>query len=259
MAKTGKSISLNTANPSRNFLTVAVVLIVFVLFLISLSVALALNYFEASKQFAAVAVLISIPLAGLIAAVIFIYRHSQKLFASSKTEENFSRLMPPESQRRKLNAEVRDLASTMNVAAENLSDLRAAYILAEDLALRKIEQEMKLPLKRHIRVGDAEFDAVFISRAALTFVEVAFLVTPEFSQEKVDFIFEKLGKVKKSFFHIRKSSKFKLMLAVVTQIDVEGESDLRSSLARQFSETPVDVDIRFFDFEELQKIFTEEE
>lgn len=258
MAKTDKPVLLNTANPSRNFLAVAVVLIVLVLFLISLSAALALNYFEAAKQFAVIAILILIPLAGLIAAIIFIHRHSQRLFASARNEENFSRLMPPESQRRKLNAQVKELAAAMNLDKENLGDLRAAYILAEDLALRKIEQEMKLPLKRHIRIGDAEFDAVFISRAALTFVEAAFLVTSKYPQEKIDLILEKLGKVKKSFFHIRKNSKFKLLLAVVTQLDVEGESDLRSSLAQQFNETPVDVDIRFFDFEELQRIFTEE-
>lgn len=258
MAKTDKPVLLNTGNSSRNFFAVMVVLAVFVLFLISLSVALAWNYFEASKQFFIAAVLAAIPLAGLIAASIFIYRHSQRLFASTRNEENFSRLMPPESQRRKLNAQVKEIAAVMNLPEENMGDLRAAYILAEDLALRKIEQEMKLPLKRHIRVGDAEFDAVFISRAALTFVEVAFLVSSKFQQAKIDLILEKLDKVKKSFFHIRKNSKFKLMLAVVTQLDVEGASDLRSSLARQFEETPVDVDIRFFDFEELQRIFTEE-
>jgi phosphate/sulfate permease len=258
MARTDKPILLNTSNPSRNFLTVAVVLAVFVLFLISFSVALALNYFDPSKQFFIFALLVSIPLIGLLAAVVFIYRHSQRLFASSRNEENFSRVMPPESQRRKLNSGVKELAKVMNVAEENLGDLRAAYILAEDLALRKIEQEKKQPLKRHIKVGDAEFDAVFISSAALTFVEVAFLVTPNFSQEKIDHILDKLAKVKKSFFHIRKNSKFKLMLAIVTQLDVAGESDLRSSLAMQFEETPVDVDIRFLDFEELQRIFTEE-
>ena len=258
MAKADKTIQIDTANPSRNFLAVVVVLAVFVLLLVSFSVALAFTYFETPQKTAFVTALIAIPLGGLVVAVAFIYRHSQRLFASSRTDENFSRLMSPESQRQKLNAQVKELAAVMGISQETMSDLRAAYILAEDLALRKIEQEMKLPLKRHIRVGDAEFDAVFISRAALTFVEVAFQVKPKFSQEKIDLILEKLNKVKKSFYHIRKSSKFKLMMAVVTQLDVEGESDLRSSLARQFEETPVDVDIRFFDFEELQRIFTEE-
>ena len=126
------------------------------------------------------------------------------------------------------------------------------------MALRTIEQEKKLPLKRHIKVGDAEFDAVFISRDVLTFVEVAFLVSPQISQEKISSIFAKIEAVRKNFRHIRNNSQFRLLTALVTQLDDAGDKQLRSTLAEKFAETPVDVDIRFFDFETLQKTFTEE-
>lgn len=254
MKKDEKPTRLN----SRNFLAVAVVLVVFVLFLASLSIALATNYVDGSKQIGVIALLILLPLAGLIVGIRFIYHHSQRLFAVSKDEAIVSHLMPPESQRRRLNDEVRKLAIEMNVPYEAFGDLRAAYILAEDLALREIEQEKKLPLKRHIKVGDAEFDAVFISRDVLTFVEVAFLVSPQISQEKINAIFEKVEAVKRNFRHIRKNSQFRLLTVLVTQLDDAGEKELRSTLADKFAETPVDVDIRFFDFEELQKTFTEE-
>ncbi|MET0753918.1 MAG: hypothetical protein ABWZ66_11115 [Pyrinomonadaceae bacterium] len=258
MAKIDKPIALDTANPSRNFLTVVIVLIVFVLLLISLSVALALNYFDTTKQTAVVVTIVLLPFAGLILATGFIYRHSQRLFTLSKYEGILLQLAPPDSQRRRLNAEVIELAAAMDISDEQLGDLRAAYILAEDLALRQIEQEKKLPLKRHIKVGDAEFDAVFISRDVLTFVEVTFMVTPQISQERIDGVFEKINQVKRNFQHIRRNANFRLLLALVTQLDIAGESDLRSSLVEKFAETPVDVDIRFFDFEELQKTFTEE-
>ncbi len=243
---------------SRNFLTVAVVLVIFVLFLVSLSIALAVNYFESSAQIGLIVPVILLPIAGLIIGIRFIYNHSERLFAVSKGEVMFSQLMPPESQRRRLNDEVKKLALEMNVADEQLGDLRAAYILAEDLALREIEQEKKLPLKRHIKVGDAEFDAVFISRDVLWFVEVAFLVSPNLPQEKIDSIFEKIEAVRRNFRHIRRNSQFRLLAALVTQLDAAGEKQLRSTLADKFAETPVDVDIRFFDFEELQRMFTEE-
>ena len=253
-----KPVILNTVNPSRNFLAVVVVLIVFVLLLISLSVALSLNYFDVSKQIGIVALLVFLPFAGLIFATGFIFRHSQRLFALSKNDGMLSQLMSPENQRRKLNNEIIELAKLMDIPEEQLGDLRAAYILAEDLALRQVEQEKKQPLKRHIKVGEAEFDAVFISRDILTFVEVIFLVTPHVSQKKIDAVFGKINTVKKNFLHIRKHSKFRLLLALVTQLDESATADLRSSLTQKFTETPVDVDIRFFDFEELQKIFTEE-
>ena len=245
-------------NPSRNFLAVVVVLVIFVLLLISLSIALALNYFEASKQTMIVALIVLLPFAGLVLATGFIYRHSQRLFALSKYEDLILELMPPDNQRRKLNGQVAELASVMSITEEQLGDLRAAYILAEDLALRQIEQEKKSPLKRHIKVGDAEFDAVFISRDVLTFVEVSFLVTADISQQKIDGIFKKISAVKRNFQHIRRNSKFRLLLALVTQLDAAAAADLREAVVRKFAETPIDVDIRLFDFEQLQQTFTEE-
>lgn len=258
MAKTDNPIAVDTSNPTRNFFTVVFVLVIFVLFLISISVAFAMNYFDESKQVAVVALLVLLPFAGLILATGFIYRHSQRLFALSKYEGLILQLAPPDSQRRRLNDEVTELATVMSISDEQLGDLRAAYILAEDLALRQIEQEKKLPLKRHIMVGDAEFDAVFISQDVLTFVEVTFLVSPHISQERIEGVFRKINAVKRNFQHIRKNSKFRLLLALVTQLDVTAESNLRATLVQRFAETPVDVDIRFFDFEELQKTFTEE-
>jgi hypothetical protein len=256
--KTDNPIAVDTSNPARNFFTVVVVLVVFVLLLISLSVAFAMNYFDTAKQTAVVALLVLLPFAGLILATGFIYRHSQRLFALSKYEGLILQLAPPESQRRRLNDEVTELAAVMSISDEQLGDLRAAYILAEDLALRQIEQEKKLPLKRHIMVGDAEFDAVFISQDVLTFVEVTFLVSPHISQERIEGVFRKINAVKRNFQHIRNNSKFRLLLALVTQLDITAESNLRATLVQRFAETPVDVDIRFFDFEELQKTFTEE-
>ncbi len=258
MPTSEKPIILNTVKPSRNFLAIIAVLIIFVLLLIALSVALSVNYFDASKQLGIIAVVVLLPFAGLILATGFIFRHSQRLFALSKDEGLLSQIMSPERQRSKLNAEITELAALMEIGKEQYGDLRAAYILAEDLALRQVEQEKKQPLKRHIKVGEADFDAVFISRDVLTFIEVVFLVTPNVSQAKIDKIFGKIATVKKNFHHVRTHSKFRLMMALVTQLDESATAELKKSLTLKFDETPVDVDIRFFDFEELQKVFTEE-
>ena len=47
---------------------------------------------------------------------------------------------------------------------EQLGDLQSAYIVAEDLALRQIQQEENIPLMRHVSVGGVPFDAVMIKR-----------------------------------------------------------------------------------------------
>src|SRR5687767_8365248 len=50
----------------------------------------------------------------------------------------------PEIQRQNVNLEVRELARLLDVGSEQLPDLLSAYIVAEDLALRQIQQEENL-------------------------------------------------------------------------------------------------------------------
>ena len=45
-------------------------------------------------------------------------------------------------------------------------------------------------------------------------------------------------------------------MVLVTQLDERDVTELRSSIGKKiFPETPVDIDIRLRDFEELQKIY----
>jgi len=247
---------LNFANPSPGLLIAVGGLVVFVLFLIGLTIALATRYIEPPQQFGTIVLLALVPIFGLILATAVILRNVRKL--SHDRKEDFGELMLPEGQRRKLNTEVRELAAIIGIENEQMGDLRAAYILAEDLALRQIEQEKKLPLKRHIKIGEAEFDAVFISRAVSTLVDVTFLVTSDISQKKIDAVLQKVEAVKRNFARIKSKTKIRLLLVLVTQLSAGDELKLRSTLANQFASTPVDVEIRLLDFEGLQRIFTED-
>jgi tRNA threonylcarbamoyladenosine modification (KEOPS) complex Pcc1 subunit len=116
-----------------------------------------------------------------------------------------------------------------------------------------------LPLKRHIKIGEAEFDAVFISRDISTLVDVTFLVTSNVSQKKIDAILSKVEAVKQNFARIKSKTKVKLLLVLVTQINAEDEAKLRASLATKFRSMAIDfAEIRLLDFEGLQRIFTED-
>jgi len=164
--------------------------------------------------------------------------------------------LPPLAQRRKLTNEVKELSAILEVPADQMTDLLSAYVVAEDLALRQIQQEEKVPLMRHIAIGNAEFDAVLVKEENITCIEVMFLVTPKLSQEKVNFVVKKTETAKQIFSKIRPESKIKLLLVLVTQLDKPDEAQLRSLIGKKmFPDTPVDVDIRLRDFEELQKIY----
>lgn len=162
----------------------------------------------------------------------------------------------PEIQRQNLNIEVLELSKILKVEPSQISDLQSAYIVAEDLALRQIQQEENVPLIRHVMLGKAPFEAVLIKNDVINCIEVAFLVAPDMRQERVDAMMRKIALVKKTFGEMRIRMKVRLMLVLVTQLTPEGEDQLRSMLnSKRFAETPVDIDIRLLDFESLQRIY----
>ena len=162
----------------------------------------------------------------------------------------------PEIQRQSLNVEVVELSRILEVSAEQVSDLQSAYIVAEDLALRQIQQEEQVPLLRHASIGDIPFDAVLVKQDVIICAEVSFLVSPDLRQERIESMMRKMARVRKVIEHMKVAMKVRLMVVLVTQLTLEDEDRLRKSLnTKRFSGTPVDVDIRFLDFEALQRIY----
>jgi len=165
----------------------------------------------------------------------------------------------PEVQRQNINVEVRELAKLLGVGDEGLTDLLSAYIVAEDLALRQIQQEENLPLMRHVSIGRVPFDGILVDQDLITCIEIAFLVTPDIRQERIEAMLKKVHQAKKNLTELKSRLHLRLMLVVVTQLSSEEQEQLRGVLVtRRFSDTPVDVDIRLLDFELLQQVYVSE-
>lgn len=165
----------------------------------------------------------------------------------------------PEIQRQNVNLEVRELARVLGVGDDQLPDLLSAYIVAEDLALRQIQQEENLPLMRHVSIGGTPFDGILVEQDLITCIEVSFLVVPDVRQERVEAMLKKISQAKKNLVALKSRLRLRLMLVLVTQLSPDEEQQLRGRLVtRRFSDTPVDVDIRLLDFEMLQKVYVSE-
>ena len=165
----------------------------------------------------------------------------------------------PELQRQNVNLEVHELARLLGVGGDSLTDLLSAYIVAEDLALRQIQQEEDLPLMRHVSVGGASFDGILVDQDLVTCIEVSFLVSPDVRQEKIESMLKKITLAKKNLADLRSRLRLRLMLVLVTQMTMDDEEKLRGMLiTRRFTDTPVDIDIRLLDFEMLQKVYVSE-
>lgn len=165
----------------------------------------------------------------------------------------------PELQRQNVNIEVRELARLLNVDDDQLGDLLSAYIVAEDLALRQIQQEENLPLMRHVSIGKVPFDGILVDQDLITCIEVTFLVAPDVRQEKIESMLKRVALAKKNLAEMKSRLRLRLMLVLVTQLADEEEEQLRGMLVtRRFTDTPVDIDIRILDFETLQKVYLSE-
>jgi Ca2+/Na+ antiporter len=162
----------------------------------------------------------------------------------------------PELQRQNVNLEVKELARLLDVEDDQVSDLLSAYIVAEDLALRQVQQEEDRPLLRHVQLGSMHFDAVLIEEDTITCIEVSFLVVPDVRQDKIESMLKKISTAKKNLATAKLRLRLRLMVVLVTQLSKEEEEHLRGMLiTRRFTETPVDIDIRLLDFESLQKVY----
>jgi len=165
----------------------------------------------------------------------------------------------PELQRQNINIEVRELARLLGVGNDQLADLLSAYIVAEDLALRQIQQEENLPLMRHVSIGKTPFDGILVDQDLITCIEVSFLVVPDVRQERIEAMLKKVSQAKKNLTEMKSRLRLRLMLVLVTQLTPDEDEQLRGMLVtRRFSDTPVDIDIRLLDFEMLQKVYVSE-
>ena len=164
-----------------------------------------------------------------------------------------------EVQRQSLALEVEGIAASLELDPLQTNELFSAYVVAEDLALRRIQQDHSAPMIRHLQIGGAPFDALIIEPDELVCVEVSFVVKPDLRQERVDAMLRKMGTVRRYLASQRLDVAVRLLLVVVTQLTPEEVDDLKSRLTgKRFPDSPVNIDIHFFDFEELQKTFVTE-
>ena len=253
MSKQTKNSLADFVSPSLSYLLINIGLIAFVC--LAVGFAASSDNLSAIQRWILVVFLILFAVFSVVASVWLILRESWRVAIGKDNREFNWEVSSPEKQQRKLNSEVSEIAAILKLPEEQLSDLLSAYIVAEDLALRQVQQEAKQPLTRHLSIGNTEFNAILLKQDIVTCIEVTFLVTPDFSQAKINAMLRKIELAKKTFSQNGKQTRIRLLLVLVTQLDKDEEAQLRASLVKKFSSTTVDVDIRLLDFESLQKIY----
>ncbi|MFV0390070.1 MAG: hypothetical protein ACK5NT_15105 [Pyrinomonadaceae bacterium] len=214
-------------------------------------------YLGNAQKWVLVFFIVLFPVFGIGVISFLVLRHATKLVVEKTNAKLLWKVIPAETQKKTLEAEVKHLASILKVPNEQQSELRSAYIVAEDLALRKIQEESKIPLFRNVMVGESDYNAIYVDSDLLTCIQVNFIVTPEMRQEKINSMLKRTSITRKFMTAESPGTRVRLLLVLVTQLEREAENKLRSSLVSKFSNTPVDVDIRLLDFQGLQRVYSE--
>jgi len=243
----------------RNYLTLIMILIVLISFSLGLALAFGSANFTAGQTWFLITILAAFAFFSVATVTRLVIRHSKRLEVGEFDHTIEWRTSSPDKQKRRLAAEVLELAQELDLPREQLADLRSAFIVAEDLALRKIQNDVGIPLMRKVAVGNADFDAIFIDGDLITCIVVTFLVRPDLPQEKINRILRETSAAKNFIDGIREGSRVRLLLSLVTQLGRKDEARLRSTLADRFKSTPVDVDIQWMDFQKLQRVYAADE
>jgi hypothetical protein len=202
----------------------------------------------------AVAVLF-IGIAALLALLVLQFGELLR-FAAGKQSEFAWTVISPDVQRQTLNTEIEQIAKQLQIEGNERSELLSTYIVAQDLALRQVQQEYKAVMARHAAIDRVSFDALIPEANRVTCVESIFLIAPELPQDKIDAMLKKIARVSKAFDAGKVGLDLRLLIVLVIQLDSAGETTLKASLKqRRFASTAADIDIRIFDFEELQSSF----
>jgi hypothetical protein len=176
------------------------------------------------------------------------------------------RAAAPELQQQSVCVEVAEIARTFEVDPSQTAELYQAYIVAQDLALRQVQEEQNAPLLRHVQAGRTSFDALVIKPGSIICVEVAFLVTPFLRQDKIEASMKKAATLRRFLKAEGIDSRVNLMLVLVTQLTPKDEKYLMSTLSKEKNRFDL-VDDEFtepfnndhlvelvrFDFQELQR------
>ncbi len=252
---------VSNGKKQANYFPLLIVLIILACVAVGSVLVFASKNFSDVQRWTMIGFLIAFPVFGILITLFgsafsewLTMREIRKLSMTESRRNKAWDILSPESQKQKLTTEVKKLADLMGIPDEQLSDLLSAYIVAEDLALREIQFEEKIPLLRHVSIGGCDYEAILYNDEKLICMDVMFLVAPEIKQEKLDAIVKKVWQTKIMMSKLRPELKVELLIVLVTQLDKGEETKLRDSLGTdRFPNTPVSVDIRLKDFEKLQE------
>jgi len=265
---------LNAAkNLTKNPLGIIGLFIVMVYSLACIVLGVGAEHLQPNEKLPLVWFIVLFPILILWAFYMLVTKHHKKLYAPSdfKNEELF--LEPIADQRRndRLDAEVENIISDQpkqdsgspsdDLLIQDKHTLRSIYADAERLAFLELEQELKKPFQKYVKINVhgrmVEFDGVLVTPKEAHLFEVKYFRSPVIRRDMIEslmhqasaFIFDKLSDDKA----VREDARLWLIAVVDFDNDkIEGfEKNLKNTLKNELYAT----ELRVYSLSKLKEKF----
>jgi hypothetical protein len=196
----------------------------------------------------------------------FIARHGNRTYAETEVLGNTRSVTPLSAaeQRSKVGKELlafaeEAIASTGYQPDEaTLQEMCTTYLVAGDLALRRLETEHPTGLRRHVAVEDTPFDGAVLEDGRLFAIEVKLLPTGDLRLEILRSVLERAEHTARRLARTAPDKKFTLILLLVVAASTEERATLRENMLGRLSTAPTDVDLVIYDYNDLHRTFARE-
>lgn len=241
---------------------------------------------DKDERFPLIMFIVFFPIIVLGVFYLLVSRHHGKLYAPGdyKDDSSFLRTLSPEERDRKLQQEAEEVAAAVsqdegsdsheepiaevNVSTEsaygereeekgfsrlkkrNFSYIRSDIQFVENEVIKRIESEFNAEASRDIGIGDtgASFDAFFNLKSGFVFLEVRLVRSAHSLNLALDRILYNAVVADKYM-----GSKFKLIVAIVYELESDDLSKLKEVWQRRVAHCPASLDVRFIRRDDLNK------
>jgi len=260
---------------ARNPLGIIALFIVLLYAIAGLVLGVSATKLEASERVPLVWFIVIFPFVVLGVFTWLVSKHHKKLYAPSdfKSDDAFLQALSPEGQRQRLEKEVAELSGPTTKAIEDkhksaekfdhkdrpVNRIRADVVLAEDLSLRQLEAEFGAAIRRQVAIKNhgqlVELDGLLYEDGKLIAIEVKF-ISEATLRKNLQNTLAGISLLATKIAATGPPSNIRLLVAIVSR-DLEEESYdmIRKHFHTVVKGAAIPIELRFFDFGELQKRF----
>lgn len=141
--------------------------------------------------------------------------------------------------------------------AESREKIKTNYLLAEKLALQKLQTVMKHKIDMNVYIANdnnAFFDGVIIDKEKdqITFIEIKYLKYRSFSPSDIREFFLRVAYAEKLLVQQYFRNNIKMLLVLVSDLEEKKIEPLKKSLMRIGRENHYEMEIQYYNFESLK-------